>query len=164
MEQDQETLHIPVFEARKDLVSFFNCQLLNIGEHVQFSCDEQDKNCLPVIKLEVGSRYVDEILMHPDHGGGFFLEHHSPPHFHMPLTQDSAGFLILAKQHQQSNSYHIAGFKIPFGSAIYSPPHVIHSDAFLIGAYRVVYTTTKEFSTVVFRNSSTSNLTQITYS
>lgn len=129
--------------------------LYQFGDVFQMHMDDEEKasTILPVINLDVGA---DKYLMKEQIGGGFFLEYHSPPHLHLPISKDSGGFLLLAKNEVNvetgKETFYLTGFRIPLGYAIYTPPNVIHSDAFLLGQYRVVYTITQQYSSVILKN------------
>ena len=43
----------------------------------------------------------------------------------------------------------LSAFKIPYGTAFYTPPFVVHCDAFLVGKYTVAYTATPNFQTAL---------------
>jgi hypothetical protein len=45
----------------------------------------------------------------------------------------------------------VSTFKIPFGFGVLMTPWAIHSDAHLTGRYMVIYSATKNFSTVILR-------------
>jgi len=94
---------------------------------------------------------VKDYLLQPSLGNGAYLEVHDRPHYHMPLNNHCHGHLILAKR--VGSQYQLSAFAIPTGYAVYMKPWVIHSDAFLIGQYRMVYSITKHFSTVLLKDS-----------
>lgn len=54
--------------------------------------------------------------------------------------------------HSLGDEYMLSAFEIPFGYGIYTPPNLLHADAFLIGNFLVVYSVTDQFSTVIFRS------------
>jgi hypothetical protein len=87
--------------------------------------------------------------MDVDLGGGVYLEYHNNPHFHMPLEEYCSGYLVLCKK--ENDKYYIDAFKIPYGYAIYTPGNIIHNDCFLVGKYLVVYSVSKEYSTVILK-------------
>lgn len=106
---------------------------------------------LPVTRMEIGPAYASHYLLAEEQGGGAYLEHHDTPHFHMPLTPRAAGYLILGKQAEAPDGYRLTAFQIPYGYAVYTPPGVLHCDAFLVGSYRVVYTLTAQYATAFLR-------------
>jgi len=79
--------------------------------------------------------------------GGAYLEWHNVPHFHMPLRADCGGYLVLGIMDEASSTFRLAGFRIPFGKAIYMKPFTIHNDCFLIGEFECVYASTDDFCT-----------------
>jgi hypothetical protein len=68
----------------------------------------------------------------------------------MPLSTDTEGYYILGKI--LNNKLLLSAFIIPYRKAIYTPKNVIHSDANLIGNWMVVYTKSKEYSSVLIKN------------
>jgi hypothetical protein len=85
-------------------------------------------------------------------GGGFYIEHHNQPHFHMPMDEQAGGFYLLGKK-VGTDRYRFTAFNIPFGSAVFTNNGTIHCDAGLVGNYLVGYTIAKEYSTVLLRSS-----------
>jgi hypothetical protein len=90
--------------------------------------------------------------MHPDLGGGTYLEVHDRPHFHMPVGAASEGGLVLGKP-TGGNEYLLTAFRLPPGHGVVTGPGVIHNDAYLIGRFFVIYSLTPEYSTAIVRRS-----------
>jgi hypothetical protein len=145
LEKGIQEIGICASETTVESLAFYDCHLLKIGEHISFDCDEP----LPVFDMSIGENYVPNYLLQEAHGGGAYLEYHDRPHFHMPLNENASGYLIVGKKYK--GRYLLTAFDIPFGYAVYMSPWVLHSDAFLIGKYRVIYSVTKQFSTVLFK-------------
>lgn len=143
---DLTQLDIPIANTTKAHLAYYDCLLVKQGEPVCFDGDEP----LPVFDMDIGKHYVEEYLLQPSLGNGAYLEVHDRPHYHMPLNHHCRGHLILAKR--VGNQYRLSAFSIPNGYAVYMKPWVIHSDAFLVGQYRVVYSITKHFSTVLLKD------------
>lgn len=141
-----DELVIPVAPATPEHLAFYGCRLIKVGEVLSFDSSGN----LPVTITSIGERYVESYLMDQDKGGGTYLEVHDRPHLHMPLNKDAGGYLIIGK-HTQEGGYLISAFQVPFGYAITMAPWIIHSDAYLIGRYLVIYSATPEFSTVILR-------------
>ena len=140
---------VPVVEASEAALAYYGALLLGEGARVRFPNEEP---AYPVWKMHLGTGYVDGYIMTPA-GKGFYLEWHTDrPHWHQPLTADCGGFYLLAK-HVGGAEYHLTGFRIPFGSAVYTSQGAIHCDAALTGAnYLVGYTDSEHFSTALVRN------------
>jgi|HubBroStandDraft_4_1064222.scaffolds.fasta_scaffold68854_2 hypothetical protein len=138
-----KTLAIPVAQTNSANLEYYGARMLKFGDEVIFETDR----ALPVFRMQIGINYAKNYLLKNNFGGGFYLEYHDMPHFHMPLNEESGGYLILGKK-AENNSYHLSAFSIPFGAAIYTPGNVIHDDALLVGSYQVVYSVTENFSTV----------------
>ena len=100
--------------------------------------------------MNIGETYVEHYLKVPKLGGATYIEYHDRPHFHLPLNRSASGHMVLG--HFKGNEYILSAFKIPFGYGIYTPPELLHADAYLIGRYMVVYSITEHFSTVLFKN------------
>ena len=145
----EDTLTIPVAEATPEALAFYDSHLLNVGETIRFDA----KANLPVTITAVGEHYAEAYLMDEQKGGGTYLEVHDRPHFHMPLHKDAGGYLIIGKRCQDGLD-RISAFKIPYGCAVAMAPWCIHSDAYLVGRYMVIYSATPEFSTVILREKS----------
>lgn len=145
---DIDNLDIPEAPATSEFLAYYGAHLLAEGDLFTLDGDEP----LPISVMNIGSDYVNGYLLNPFDGGGAYLESHDRPHLHMPLTPDAKGHLILASR--DGDVYNMTAFSIPYGFAVYTSPHVLHDDAFLIGRYMVIYSVTDEYSTVLLRNKS----------
>ena len=148
LDEEEQELAIPVVKSTPENMAFYGCHLIKSGDPVSFGCD----NDLPVTIVNIGDDYVEEYLLDANQGGGAYLEVHDRPHFHMPLTPESGGYLILGKEDEGGQRL-LSAFKVPYGYGVYMAPWTIHSDAHLVGRYMVVYSVTPEFSTVIIRKS-----------
>jgi len=146
-EIDLNKMNIPIQDATSENLEYYNVKLLKIDDKINFETNDN----LPLCIVAVGANYIKDYILHPDYGGGVYLEYHKNPHFHMPIYLESNGGIMLAKKIEQ-DKYHISCFKIPFGYATYIPPYVLHNDCFLIGKYYVVYSVSEPFSTCLLRN------------
>ena len=108
------------------------------------------KHNLPIVDISIGEQYVDHFLAQEKYGGGEYIEYHDQPHLWAPKSPDCAGHILLGRQDQ--DKLYLTGFRISFGHAVYLNPLTLHSDAYLIGEYLVVYTLTSHFSTVLFKH------------
>ena len=139
-------LTIPETFTSEQTLKIFNCKLIKPGNTVKFECDNE----LPLFEVSVGPDYVQEYLLQPGYGNGFYIETHNTPHYHQPMDSTASGFLILGLKTEQGML--LTKFKIPFGYGVYMGPNTLHSDAFLVGNYHVVYTKTPDYSTYLFVN------------
>lgn len=142
---DTDEIVIPEAPCTAEMLSFYGGRLLAAGETFQVEANAN----LPVTRMEIGAGYADGYLHVAAKGGGAYLEHHDRPHLHMPLDEDAAGYLILGRR--DGADYLVSAFRIPYGSAVYTPPEVLHADPYLTGNYLVVYSVTENFSNAVLR-------------
>lgn len=138
-------LNIPISPTSAETLAFYDCELIKHNDVMKFDTPYN----LPITMMEIGNNYAKEFVL-TELGGGCYLEYHDTPHFHMPLSTHSNGYLILGRI--IDNYCYLSAFRIPLGFAIYTKPFVIHCDAFLVGDYMVVYTVTEIYSTVLLRN------------
>ena len=143
---EHQSLQIPVITATAENLAFYNARLLSFGDTLCFET-QQD---LPLTEMMIGNDYVDHFLSHEQQGGGEYIEHHVEPHFWAPKHGNCGGHILLGRYEQ--GKFYFTGFSIPFGHAVYLSPHILHSDAYLIGDYLVAYTVTETYSTVLFRD------------
>lgn len=143
----QSSVKVPGILANDQQLKFYGARLLKIGDAIQFDTPAD----LPLTQVNIGEEYVDKYIMQENIGGGMYLEYHNTPHFHQPLDEHASGYLLLAKK-QSDLGYVLTAFQIPYGYAVYTPPNVLHNDAFLVGRYNVIYTVTDRFSTVLLRD------------
>ena len=136
---------IPEAPCTVEMLGFYGGQLLNSGDVFEIDANAN----LPVTRMEIGAGYADGYLHVASKGGGAYLEHHDRPHLHMPLDEAAGGYLILGRR--DGADYLVSAFRIPFGSAVYTPPEVLHADPYLIGNYLVVYSVTENFANAVLR-------------
>lgn len=154
--EGESEVEIAIAETTPEHLAYYGCHLVKLGEAVKFTSTGN----LPVTVVSVGEDYPEEYLLDPEKGGGAYLEVHDRPHFHMPMNDECGGYLIIGKR---NNSYldtnylenngldEVSAFKVPFGYGVYMAPWAIHSDAYLVGQYMVIYSATSEFSTVILR-------------
>lgn len=152
---DLDGIEIPGLLATPETVGYFGASL--IGPDDIFSFDTNAN--LPVTTMEIGKDYAAGYLHVSELGGGSYLEYHDRPHFHMPLDDEAAGYLLLGRK--EGDDYLVTAFQIPFGKAIYTAPDVLHDDAYLTGKYLVIYSVTEHFSNVVFRTTAGAPLNPI---
>ena len=145
LEIDELTLEIPEVLATDQSLAFYGAKLIKINDVFQFETNER----LPVTIMNIGKNYVQSYLKLPHLGGGTYIEHHDKPHFHLPIESSSSGHMIIGDV--KDEVYRLSAFKIPYGFGIYTPPNLLHADAYLIGRYIVVYSVTDDYSTVLFK-------------
>ena len=142
---DRAELHIAEAPTTPVALGYYGACLLSVGDEFRFDTSVN----LPVTLMHIGPGYARGYLHVEDLGGGSYLEHHDRPHLHLPLDAAAAGFIVLGRR--AGDDYLVSAFRIPFGSAVYTPPQVLHADPYLIGRYLVIYSVTENFSNVVFR-------------
>ena len=145
-ELENSEIAVPIVKATAENLFFYNSMLLNTGDTIQF----ESSDYLPITIVNTGKSYVDKYLMVKGLGDGAYIEYHEQPHFWMPLNSNCSGHILLGRK--LNNLYYFTAFTIPFGSAIYSSPYVLHADSFLTGRYLVVYSIAKDYSTVIMKN------------
>jgi len=148
LEIDEKTLEIPEVLATMKSLAFYGAKLIKINDVFQFETNEE----LPVTIMNIGKNYVQGYLKIPHLGGGTYIEHHDRPHFHLPIEPSSSGHMIIGDI--KDEVYRLSAFRIPYGFGIYTPPNLLHADAYLIGRYVVVYSVTDDYSTVLFKTKS----------
>jgi hypothetical protein len=144
----ESQLDIAVADCSAEHLAYYGCHLVALGDALSF----QSTGNLPITVTSVGEDYPEGYLLDPKLGGGAYLEVHDRPHFHMPMNEACGGYLIIGKRNEQGLD-EISAFKIPYGFGVNMAPWAIHSDAYLVGSYMVIYSATPEFSTVIVRSS-----------
>ncbi len=139
-----KSITIPETVITEETLAIFGCKLIKPGDVFSF----ESTKVLPLFEVSVGKEYVQEYLLKENFGNGFYIETHDTPHYHQPLDLNSGGFLILGLK--DDDELILTKFKIPFGYGVYMEPETLHSDAFLVGNYNVVYTKTLNYSTYLF--------------
>lgn len=137
---------IPVIDATAETLAFYHADFLSVGSLIKF----ETEMTLPLTDVAIGKDYVKHYLTQADHGGGEYIEYHDQPHLWMPNTPHCSGHILLGKK--INDLYYFTGFRIPYGHAVYMAPHTLHSDAYLVGNYKVVYSVTENYSTVRFNH------------
>lgn len=142
-------LAIPIIEATADAVLYYGAVLVKHDQVVRFP----NLDC-PVWEMAYGENYLHGYLM-TENGKGAYLEWHADrPHWHQPMDSNAGGHYVLGKKiitQDGVEAYHVTGFTIPFGCALYSKMGAIHCDASLTGRYWVGYADTQSFSTGLIR-------------
>lgn len=159
-----KNIWIPEAKTTAENLSWYGAKLISHGDVIRFETDV----ALPVAQMSIGKHYSENYLQDKALGGGFYLEYHDRPHFHMPVDQNAGGYLILGKilkkrEGQQGFRATIAlsAFKIPYGRAIYTGLNVLHDDGLLTGNYAVVYSVTENFSTVILKEQGSQRLATV---
>lgn len=146
---NDDKLIIPIAETTAEHLAFYGSWLVKVGDIVRF----ETTGNLPVTITSVGEDYPEHYLLKEDKGGGTYLEVHDRPHFHMPIEENTGGYLIVGKEGTDGIK-RVSAFQIPFGYGIHMGAWAIHSDAYIIGRHLVIYSATPEFSTVIIRHKS----------
>ncbi len=145
---NEQKLSIAIAPTTAEHLAYYGCHLAAIGEAVSF----ESTGNLPLTITSVGETYPKDYLLDPELGGGAYLEVHDRPHFHMPMDQSCAGYLVIGKRNEEGLD-EVSAFQIPYGFGVHMAPWAIHCDAYLIGRFMVIYSATPEFSTVIVRRS-----------
>lgn len=141
-----ETVTVPIVPANDADLSFYRARLITPASIVNFETHEH----LPLTEVSVGKDYVEHYIAETELGGGEYVEYHDQPHFWAPQNEQSGGHILLGRQ--AGADYYFTGFHIPFGSGVYLSPYTLHSDAYLLGDYLVVYALSGHYSTVLLRD------------
>ena len=139
-------IKVPINVATYHNVKYYNAELYNIYDTIEFRCNEP----LILTHMYIGNDYVKDYLEDEKMGGGQYLEIHDRPHFHASLTSDIKGYYLLGKYFR--NHLRLSAFLIPYHKALYTPSFVIHSDSNLIGNWLVAYSKTDNYSTVLLKD------------
>lgn len=140
------TVTVPIVPANEADLAFYRAQLISPASIVNFATHEN----LPLTEVSIGKDYVEHYLAETELGGGEYIEYHDQPHFWAPQNEQSGGHILLGRQ--AGADYYFTGFHIPFGSGVYLSPYTLHSDAYLLGDYLVVYALSGHYSTVLLRD------------
>lgn len=143
---DEENIIIPENETTSQLLNFYGAKLINTNEIFNLNY----RHHLPLFNMEIGNDYVSEYLLKENYGDGFYIETHDTPHYHQPSDENAKGYLILGKF--EDGYLYLSKFNIPYSKAIFTPSHILHNDAYLIGNYNVIYTKTPNYSTYILKN------------
>ena len=138
-------IQIPAIKFTDELLDFFGCNIINEGDVFRI----YNKKEMPFFRVIIGKNYKNDYLLKEELGDGFYIEKHDTPHIHQPVNTDANGFVVLAKRIE--NILLLSKVRIPFGKALYIPANVYHNDSLLIGEYNVLYTTTDNYQTYLFK-------------
>jgi len=105
-----------------------------------------------------------------EHGSGHFLEKHKFSQIIMPMTEDSHGFVVLARKNSVTDELELAldliGIEIPFGYTLIIEDGCIHGDTSLSGFFMMGmtadHTTMGTADTVFLKSSETKTNVEIT--
>ncbi|WP_428241935.1 hypothetical protein [Gynuella sp.] len=128
-----DDFRIPAVVADKDNVRHYDLQLLANDE--VFSPSSKDYEIV-MMRYEYSKDYKKDFLMQTYGGGGVFVETHDFPHIHIPLDNNSGGYIVIGKL-LSNGRYQFTAFNIPFGYALYTPSYTIHGDGTLVGKYGI---------------------------
>jgi len=146
----QGIVHIPVMNALAipgEFLQKYGAALIPLDEPFVFDTVLHD---LYLIHYDFDKDYIDQYVMHPNGGGGLFVETHPFPHLFIPLAQNCGGALILGVT-CGDGQFAFAAFSIPYGFTLKIAAHVIHSDCFFVGPYAIALKMTEDADTVIFK-------------
>ena len=122
---------IPTATATKENVRHYGLELIENGEALTIRSEQCD---IVLMKYDYTSIYKKDFLMQKYGGGGIFVETHAFPHIHIPLSKDCGGYIVIGKQLSKTE-FNFTAFRIPYGTALYTPSNTIHGDGTLVGEY-----------------------------
>lgn len=154
---EEQLIKIPVEVATNDKLNYYFCNLIENGDVFKLNNNSDIQN----LNIEVGSNYFKDYILQTELGNGLYIETHDTPHFHQPLNSACSGYLILGKI--KKDELILTAFKIPFGKAIYTPPHAYHCDACLVGEYNVIYTITENYKTYLIYNEDNKKMVDVQF-
>ena len=139
---NEKIINIKISDLNKNLINKFKIKILT-EKNIIFNLDNPTNTYM--FLMDIGVNYVKDYLLVKDLGDGFYLETHDLPHYYWALEDEPKGYFIIGEK--ISNGFSFYAFKIPPKTGIYIPPFVYHSDAFLVGQYKVIYSNTPNYST-----------------
>ena len=140
---------IPVVTANSVNVMHYGLSLIINDTNVVFDSPEYD---LVLARYDYRPNYLRDFLTKERGGGGYFVETHNFPHLHTPLSAECGG-CILVGQKRMSGDYEFTGFRIPYGTGLYTPSNTIHGDGTIVGDHAItVATASAQADTVLFYN------------
>ena len=143
---------IPVITATTRNVRHYGLTLFEQNAVIQFDSPEY---ALVLARYQYASNYRRDFLTLEQGGGGYFVERHNFPHLHAPLQPDCDGCMLVGQQ-TGLDSYEFTGFRIPYGTALYTPPDVIHGDGCIVGEHAITVASASAIAdTVLFYNNDT---------
>lgn len=138
-------LRIAVVQATPANVARYGMTLYSQGDVFTFGA--QMDALLMVYRYD--EDYRGDFVLQPNGGGGFFVETHAFPHIHAPMNRQCGGFITIGRR-LRADRFEFTAFRIPYGHALYIPPHTIHGDSTLLGDYAITVSHTHA-DTVVLR-------------
>jgi hypothetical protein len=124
-------IKIPTITATKENVNYYGLQLIETGSNFSVTSDQCP---IALMQYDYTKDYKKEFLMKKHGGGGIFVETHNFPHIHIPTSAHCGGYIVIGKQ-AATDQFHFSAFRIPFGTALYTPSNTIHGDGTLVGEY-----------------------------
>eukprot|EP00463_Aulacantha_scolymantha_P003362 TRINITY_DN4216_c0_g1_i1.p1 TRINITY_DN4216_c0_g1~~TRINITY_DN4216_c0_g1_i1.p1 ORF type:complete len:304 (-),score=37.97 TRINITY_DN4216_c0_g1_i1:89-1000(-) len=137
-------------------LSSFRAQLIKSDIHFQVAKQRLLQRMTIVSHLYIQPGYSN---WQTRHGSGHFLEKHKFSQLIMPMTEDSHGFVVLARTNDVPDELELVGIEIPFGYALIIEDGCIHGDTSLSGFFMMGMTadhTTMRTADTVFLKSSES--------
>lgn len=122
---------IPTVTATRDNVQFYGLQLIDTGN--DFSVVSA-RTPIALMQYDYTADYKSDFLMKTQGGGGIFVETHDFPHIHIPTSPACGGYIVIGKP-VSAGEFCFTAFRIPYGTALYTPSGTIHGDGTLVGEY-----------------------------
>lgn len=122
---------IPTVTATTDNVLHYGLQLIETGSDFSIVSAQTP---IALMQYDYTGDYKADFLMKTRGGGGIFVETHDFPHIHIPTSPACGGYIVIGKQ-VSADEFHFTAFRIPYGTALYTPSHTIHGDGTLVGEY-----------------------------
>jgi hypothetical protein len=142
-----DQISIPIAECNSTNLSYYGAKLIT-PENPYFKLDNISP--MPLFNMTIGCDYVEDYLLQPGLGDGFYMEKHNTPHIHIPADTSSSGYYILGDI--IDNNLYATAFQIPTNCAIYTHPNIYHCDAGLVGNWNVMYACASQYITYVIHN------------
>jgi hypothetical protein len=126
-----EGFRIPTVTATRDNVLYYGLQLIETGSDFSVASAQTP---IALMQYDYTQDYKADFLMKTLGGGGIFVETHDFPHIHIPTSPSCGGYIVIGKQ-VSADEFHLTAFRIPYGTALYTPSRTIHGDGTLVGEY-----------------------------
>jgi hypothetical protein len=128
----------------------YGAKLIPLDRTFQLApCKEPKLKTLYMTEYTWTEGYIPEYVMHPEGGGGLFVETHPFEHVFTPLEPGCGGALILGVK--QGVGFRFCAFEIPYGYSMQIDANVIHGDSFFTGKYAIALTETEFADSVLMK-------------
>jgi hypothetical protein len=130
-----QNIEIPIEIATNEKLAYYGCQLVEMMDIITFNSKENQT--LYYCQINIGDEYLDNYIMNENFGNGVYFESYNHPTFYSATYKNSGGFIILVKPNGMF--VELTGFIIPYESGINIPENVLHSNCFLKGLWKTIY-------------------------